>query len=430
MKRNLSSPDSGENFMYSGEESYGRFMPVRSISLIGAFTGAEYSCRSSYVLISARWLNLGTEAGVITGFGISACLFVLSSFVAIGTTDFPFRQMLQRNAFRWSTAYLAFAGFSLLWTGAISSTSSLYWLGLVTDVVTIALLVRGVGAECTARSVMKGFVGGSCAMAAIAWAMPIAPDLRLGDPEFFNTNQIGNLCAVALLLCFWLSSRGCRCPGWIALFLGVTLFRSLSKTTLIAFIVCQAYRLHRDETIRSRQKWLFLISAVAIFLVFLGLVESYLDLYTTTGNQAETLTGRIAIWAWALGAALNQPWFGNGFDAMWKIAPPFGGDLFEARHTENELLQQFFAYGLCGVVLLIGVYGSLYRQIRRVLNESEKRALMALLIFVIVRGLAEAEPFDLLMPLWLIALLAFVIQARVEEGARIQSLQLRAVENL
>ena len=94
--------------------------------------------------------------------------------------------------------------------------------------------------------------------------------------------------------------------------------------------------------------------------------------------------------------------------------PPFGGDLFEARHAENELLQQFFAYGVCGIVLLVGVYVSLYKKARVLARGSERSALTAFLVFVVVRGFAEAEPFDLLLPLWLITALALLMQARLE----------------
>jgi O-antigen ligase len=92
------------------------------------------------------------------------------------------------------------------------------------------------------------------------------------------------------------------------------------------------------------------------------------------------------------------------------VAPPFGGDLFEARHAENELLQQFFSYGACGIVLLAGVYGCLYRRIRKIPRNPERAALTAFLVYVLVRGAAEAEPFDLLLPLWLIAALAFLLE--------------------
>ena len=39
--------------------------------------------------------------------------------------------------------------------------------------------------------------------------------------------------------------------------------------------------------------------------------EAYYDIYTTAGNQAETLTGRTAIWTYVLNAAVEQPWIGQ-----------------------------------------------------------------------------------------------------------------------
>jgi len=71
-------------------------------------------------------------------------------------------------------------------------------------------------------------------------------------------------------------------------------------------------------------------------------------------------------------------------------------------------LQQFFAYGVCGVVLLVGIYGSLYQRFRALPRGPERTALTAFLIFVVIRGLAEAEPFDLLLPLWLVAAFALL----------------------
>jgi hypothetical protein len=91
--------------------------------------------------------------------------------------------------------------------------------------------------------------------------------------------------------------------------------------------------------------------------------------------------------------------------------PPFGSDAFEARHAENELLQQIYAYGVLGVVMLAGLYGSFYRKIRTLAKGPVRVALTSLLLFVLVRGLAEAEPFDLLLPLWAIVLFSVLIES-------------------
>jgi len=240
----------------------------------------------------------------------------------------------------------------------------------------------------------------------VAWLIPAASDLRLGDLEYFNTNQIANDCAIGVFMAQLLASR--KDGRWrvSALFLMLTLVRSLSKATLIAFVVSQGVMLVRDNSITRKRKVVIGVSALALGLAFGGLFESYYGVYTTAGNQAETLTGRTGIWIYSLNTGLEKPWFGNGIDSMWKVAPPFGPEMFEARHAENEVLQQFFAYGFAGVAMLAGIYGTLYRSIRGLPQSSTRAVLNGLVLFILIRGLAEAEPFDLLLPLWSIILIS------------------------
>jgi hypothetical protein len=55
--------------------------------------------------------------------------------------------------------------------------------------------------------------------------------------------------------------------------------------------------------------------------------------------------------------------------------------------------------------MLAGLYGSFYRQIRRIPSRSFKTLFLGLLLFVLVRGLADTEAFDLSLPLWTITLI-------------------------
>ena len=382
-----------------------------NLSLLAAAAGFLFSFRAAFVLISARWLNIGTEPGVLAGFAMRASLMIVFLIAAFGGNSHCSSRLFKERTFQWMILYALFTGCSVFWSAAASPASSaVYWCGTAGDVVTVVLLARSSGAVSAALSLMKGFVAGTLVVAVMAWVMPAAEDLRLGDPDYFNTNQVANLCAFALLMCSLLARY--REDRWMipAFFLGLTLIRSLSKATVIAFIAAQAYRLTSDHAMSAKRKCLLVFGAVVVTLCFWGLLDSYFDIYTSADNQAETLTGRTGIWLWALDAGLNRPIAGNGFDAMWKVAPPFGGELFEARHTENEVLQQFFAYGLCGVALLIGVYGNLYRRFRRLVHSSDRSILISFLVFVVVRGLAEAEPFDLLLPLWLMTVLLCLIE--------------------
>jgi O-antigen ligase len=286
---------------------------------------------------------------------------------------------------------------------------------MAVDVVMVVLLLQGRPVVTAAHSLMKGFICSTCFLAVVAWLMPAQKDLRLGDYDYFNTNQIGTLCAFSILLAQYLMRRRDGRWAWVVTFLCVTLLRSLSKTTIVAFVVCESFLLIQDRSVSRRTKAWLTTAVIVSVLVFWGLFEAYFEIYSNAGNQAETLTGRLGIWAWVANEITEKPWFGHGFDALWKVMPPFGSDQFEARHAENEVLQQVYAYGALGVVMLCGLYGSFYRKIRRLAKGPVRVALTSLLLFVLVRGLAEAEPFDLLLPLWAIVLFSVLIEC-MEHG--------------
>jgi exopolysaccharide production protein ExoQ len=147
-----------------------------------------------------------------------------------------------------------------------------------------------------------------------------------------------------------------------------------------------------------------------VIAAFSSLLISYYDVYTNLGNQSETLSGRLGIWAYFGAEAFQQPWVGHGFDSVWKVVPPFGPDHFEAPHAHNELLQQFYAYGVIGVCIFGGIYGSLYRQIRRLATGPTRTFVFAILVFALVRGVADTERFDLSLPLWAVLMLSALIE--------------------
>jgi hypothetical protein len=60
--------------------------------------------------------------------------------------------------------------------------------------------------------------------------------------------------------------------------------------------------------------------------------------------------------------------------------------------------------------MLGGLYGSFYRQARRLSVPSMRTLWFALLVFVLVRGLTDTEPFDLSLPLWAILMISILIE--------------------
>jgi exopolysaccharide production protein ExoQ len=196
-----------------------------------------------------------------------------------------------------------------------------------------------------------------------------------------------------------------------AAFLSISLLRSLSKTTIAAFAVSEAFVLLRDRSITRRSKIAIVALATGVIAAFWPLVEAYYEVYTNAGNEAETLTGRVGIWGFVLERSLEQPWIGHGFHSFRNVIPPFG--TFEAWHAHNEILQQFYTYGAVGLLLLIGLYGSFYRQVHRLSSSPRKVLFLGLLLFIVIRGLGDTERFDLSFPLWSIALISLML-ARTE----------------
>lgn len=396
--------------------------------------GFYFAFRIAIVLLSVRILGTSPQSGAAINLGLNFFFLTLTAFFALGNARIPSASMMRLPDVRWAFAFLGFSCCSLLWTSAASLSAAVaYWCAMAADVAITVMLLRAGPLRAAAESLMKGYVWGACTFAIITWLLPAQSDLRLGDEELLGPNQIGYLCAFAFFFAQYLMRQRRGEWGIAALVLGVTLLRSLSKTSIVAFLISQSFLLIRDRSMSRRTRVSLALGAAIVIAAFWGLLAVYFDIYASAGGQPETLTGRLGIWAYMLAEAIQQPWVGHGFHSVWKVIPPFGPDQFEARHAHNELLQQFYAYGAAGVLLFVGIYTSLFRHFRRIASAPMKTFLLAFLLFVLVRGLADTEPFDLSLPLWSILLLSLLAEHESDANAlpvpgaeRIQLKELRA----
>jgi exopolysaccharide production protein ExoQ len=374
-----------------------------------ACIGFYFSFRLFFPLLAVRIFGQDAQDGVIVSLVLNYLLFVLIALDALGRDAYTPRSVLRLPSFRWVLLFLSFSGISLSWSVTASLPAAIaFWCAMAADTAIVVLLLRRGSVDSVVNSLMRGYIWGSCSIAVVAWLLPAQSDLRLGDEQLLGPNQIGWSCAFAFFLAQYLMRR--KNGNWTmqTILLAVTLLRSLSKTTIIAFLAGQAYILLRDRSMRRRTKVLITASALLVVLVFSRLLADYYVVYTNAGNQAETLTGRLGIWLYILNEAVQKPWIGHGFHSVWKVIPPF--QEFEARHAHNELLQQFYAYGAVGVFMLVAIYGSVWRQLRRISDPSLKTFFLGMLLFIIVRCTADTEAFDLSLPMWFIAMLGALIE--------------------
>lgn len=385
-------------------------------SALSFAVGFYFAFRPFIVLLSVRILRMDPQTGTGINLALNFAFLVVAAFCCLGQCVYPFERMIQMASIRWTLVLLSFSCFSLSWSGTASMYVSVaYWCGMTADFAIVALMMRARSVIAVATALMKGYVWGACVGATIAWILPSQSDLRLGDEELLGPNSIGYICAIALLFAQLLmrkKQRGFAAPAFL---LALTVLRCLSKTTIVALLLCEAFLLTTDASMRRRTKVLLTVVAALVIVAFSSLLTSYFDIYTNAGNQSETLSGRLGIWTYFVAEALQQPWFGHGFDSVWKVVPPFGPEQFEAPHAHNELLQQFYAYGVIGIFIFGGIYTSLYRQIRRLANDPTKHFFFAFLLFVLVRGLAESDRFDLSLPLWAVLLVSALVEHEQKE---------------
>ena len=398
--------------MNSDTEASAASHDAHPIMLLPAVIGFYFSFRVFFVVLAVHVLQADPQVGVMFSLVLNFLLLGAVALNSLGPAPRTVGEILRLPCFFWVLFFLGFSGCSLIWSVTASlPAAAIFWGAMAADVAIVVLLLRTGPVLEVSSSLMKGFVYGTCCIALIVWIMPAQSDLRLGDDEVIGPNAIGYACAFSIFLAEYLiqvrhEHRRWRLP---VLLLAVTLLRSLSKTSIIAFAAGQTVILFRNKSITRKTKTMLGVGLLLTVVVFWGLLASYYDAYTGAAYQAETLTGRIGIWGYILIEAIERPWIGHGFHSVWKVIPPFGSDRFEARHAHNELLQQFYSYGAVGVIMLTGLYLSFYRKARKLREPSLRLLLLGLLLFVIVRGLTDTDTFDLTLPLWSIAMFSAIM---------------------
>ena len=372
--------------------------------LLPGLVGFVFAFRACLTVL---WFQNEPELGAIISVALSFTLLIAAALSTIGSKPSIAASCFRTLTLRWIAAFLALNLISLLWTAGPLNAAAGYGAAWIADIATIWFILRDTPTEDQAAAVMKGYILGACLMAVVAWSLPALPDLRLGDELYFHPNNIGMICVFGTLMALYLSHEETNWR-WPAFWLALTLIRSISKTSIIAFLIAMTYYLFKEEALKRATKIKIAIAGAAILAALSGPLARYADLYTESVDPS-TLTGRTLIWSITYDLAITKPLLGHGFYAYRFVVPPFG--TFEATHAHNELLQQFFALGAVGAILVVGLYWIMFRQIRRAPGSPLKNLAATVLIFAILHGIADTLPSDLSFPLWLMAMLSILLAA-------------------
>jgi exopolysaccharide production protein ExoQ len=374
----------------------------RPLHILPAIVGFVFAFRTCLTFL---WFQAEPQQGTAVNIALSLTLLTFAAFCSIGSTSSIPAACFRNKTIKAIVAFQTLALISITWSAAQPLAAAGYWTSWAANVATVWLILRYRPPTAQFDAILKGAVWGASLVALIAWSIPAMPDLRLGDIDFLHPNALGFLFAITALMAMYLARHN-KLWRWPALWLATTLFRTLSKTSIIAFAAAVLFYLVRDSTLTRATKIKIGLTASLILASLWGIVEAYLNTYTR-GTDPETLTGRTLIWAASAEYAVKHPWLGNGFYSYRWVVPAFGP--FEAWTAHNELLQQFFSFGVVGVIVVIALYWAFFRQIRCAPASHLKTLASTLLIFALVRGLTDTENFDLSFPLWLMTMLSILL---------------------
>lgn len=182
-----------------------------------------------------------------------------------------------------------------------------------------------------------------------------------------NSNTLGILCAIALVVFALLYAQGARRrPAlliWIALaaffFLRAGSATAYASLAIGALVLGAALLFRRARRPAQRTRLYAVFAAVAV----VGAAGIWFARNTVFGalGKSSDLTGRVEIWRKVWDRAVQHPVFGNGFSSPWvPWDPAFHGWIIDHRITvfmaHNMWLDVFLQLGAIGVVLIAIVF--------------------------------------------------------------------------
>jgi len=384
--------------------------PTRpGLLLLPGLFGFFLSARS---ILAILLFSREPQQASIVSVSLSLTFLAAAMLATIGSTPSIPSSAFRNPVLRCFIIFFGLNFLSLLWTEAPLGAAAVYLSAWCAEAVTIWFLLRSGFATQQAAAVMKGYVWGAAVVCAVAWLLPTLPDLRLGDVDLFHPNAIGLTSAIGALLAIHLSheNKAWRLPAfWLVL----TLIRTISKTSIVAFLIAATFYLFRNTRLSRATKVKIGLTGVAIIASLSAPLIDYFQAYSESTDPS-TLTGRTVIWASASEIAVKKPLLGHGFYSFRFLIPPI--DTFEAQHAHNEFLQQFFTLGSIGVIVVATLYIVFFLQIRRTPRSNITHLAAALLIFALLHGLTDTLAFDLSYPLWLMAMFSILLAAETSRA--------------
>lgn len=306
------------------------------------------------------------------------------------------------------------------------------WLALL-----LAMRTAAVDPVLVVRQALGLIVLCSLAAAAVMPALALQPGYQSLIPGFSmrlwgvtaSANTLGSVAGTLLVLQFIVRPRSALRHHLLSACTLVALLLTQSKSAmggaLIGLTILFAWRIWRGTNAHTTSFPRILAGTTVLLFVgatlllatwmaasepaFLIALERRLD--PRAVGDLSTLTGRYAIWKYAVQSGLESLWFGHGL-AMWDLQTRLATGMSGAVHAHNQYLQAFSRAGIFGLSTLLLLLAFI---VRFALNAAASSAggSLALLAMFLVRSITEVplQPNSILGGEFItfVALLAFTM---------------------
>ncbi|MBD2311535.1 O-antigen ligase family protein [Desertifilum sp. FACHB-1129] len=336
---------------------------------------------------------------------ISLAGFLLSSLLIGGRLRNP--EIFQSFAAKCLLLLTGWAGLSLFWTGASPRFSAMgYWLTLTLKIAVVILTFLRADIDKVAIKSLQGLAWGGLVYALVPFLFNARTvEGRLGHELFLHPNDIGNrmaincLCTMFLALESWGTTKQQKTYLYLLMFQLFTLLTSLSKTSIAAFLISALIYIFCSK-ISIKKKLMTLGGTSLLLAASLPTLGKYLNEYLNEQQGGEALTtasGRTVLWEIAWEMIQENPVWGYGYQSYRDVAPQVIA--IRLVHPHNEWLNVWFNLGGVGLILGILTYLAYIGLIWRAKQAQLPQSILglSLLIYVLIRGLTEANVPDFLV---------------------------------
>jgi len=368
---------------------------------------------------ASHWLNLGTvmstEAflkGSPFDRNVFSLLIIAGLFILIRRKIY-WSQIIKENA--WIVLFFLYCGISIFWSDFLGVAFKRYIKGIGNIIMVLVVLTDPDPIEALKTMIRR------CAYLLIPLSIlfyKYYPQLGRQYHRFSgelmitgvttNKNSLGALCLVCSIFFFWYTVLRWRDKDafsdnkdlyihiLILIMISWLLIKADSATsTGCAIIAICTYVGLELPIIKNNIKYIgIVISIIAFVFIFLQLSVDILQSSVTILGRNMTFTDRTLIWKDIIGMSTSSL-LGTGYDSFWlgdRLERLWAEYWWRPTEAHNGYIETYLELGLVGLLLLIGVIFSVYKNVRRTLMVDFEygRFRMIFLVIAIVYNFMES----------------------------------------